>query len=253
MATKEHWDRVWKGAEPFVVDEQRMHPKPRHAFFRLMGDLQGRNVLDIGCGDGVISTYLAQRGAQVTAIDPSPEAVTATNALAEFNGVGSRVNAQVLDAMEVDRFPGQFDLVVGKLVLHHIEPFEDFAPVLAQSLAPGGRGVFYENSARNPLLMFFRRNVVGRYGVPKHGDEEEHPLEIREIQLLEREFPEVRVHHAEFVCLELINVYFFRNKKIFTPILELMKGLDRLLYHCAPPLRRYSYHQIVEVQNGSAG
>ena len=47
-------------------------------------DFQG-SVLEIGCGSGIISLHLAQRGNEVTAVDINPKAVEATKFNASFN------------------------------------------------------------------------------------------------------------------------------------------------------------------------
>jgi len=52
----------------------------------------------------------------------------------------------------------------------------------------GGRAFFYENSAMSSLLVWFRQHVVGRWWVPKCGDEEEFPLTPGEVDMLRRAF-----------------------------------------------------------------
>ncbi len=48
--------------------------------FYLLGDVSGKRVLDYGCGDGDNTIFLAKKGAQVTAIDISSEAISLTKA-----------------------------------------------------------------------------------------------------------------------------------------------------------------------------
>jgi ubiquinone/menaquinone biosynthesis C-methylase UbiE len=49
---------------------------------KLLGDVNGKRVLEIGCGDGTTAIRLAQRGATVIAVDPSGEAIAAARAAA---------------------------------------------------------------------------------------------------------------------------------------------------------------------------
>ena len=61
---------------------------------------------------------------------------------------------------------------------------------LARVLKPGGKAVFIENSALNPLLMAARSKVCGRFGVPQYSDDHEHPLTRRDIATLQSVFPD---------------------------------------------------------------
>ena len=76
----------------------------------------------------------------------------------------------------------------GSMVLHHIEPFDEFAEDLRNAVKPGGRGFFWENSARCRMLIWFRENIVGRLWVPKEGDPDESPLTPGEVDEIRKYF-----------------------------------------------------------------
>jgi len=90
--------------------------------------------------------------------------------------------------------------------------------------------------------MFFRRHLTGRFGIPKHSDNEESPFEPREIDMLRSVFREVHLHYGEFRFLSIMSEYLFRHK-IDRPC----KAVDNWLFSHCPFLLRYSYRQIVEV------
>ena len=72
-------------------------------------------VLELGCGTGAISFYLAARGAlEVTGLDVNPRMVELFNRSAEANGIGTRVRAVEWDIKEIKSFcpTESFDLVV---------------------------------------------------------------------------------------------------------------------------------------------
>jgi len=50
------------------------------ALLALAGDLSGQRVLEVGCGDGRITTHLAPHAAHVTAIDPNEDRIMAAKA-----------------------------------------------------------------------------------------------------------------------------------------------------------------------------
>src|SRR6185503_17294794 len=56
------------------------------------GDLKGKRVLDIGCGQGDSSVYFALQGAEVWAIDVSDRMVEFTRKLAVRHGVGDKMH-----------------------------------------------------------------------------------------------------------------------------------------------------------------
>ena len=108
----------------------------------LVGGVDGRSVLDIGCGDGTFAFELARRGAQATGIDASQAMIDAAKARAVQGHAD--VSFAVATAEQLPYAAGQFDVVTAITVLCFID---DAGPVFrefARVLRPGGRLVIGE-------------------------------------------------------------------------------------------------------------
>src|SRR5512132_3102862 len=103
-----------------------------------LGDLRGREVLELGCGMGEITTLLARSGARVTAIDLSPARIEVARRRAELHGVH--------EALPFG--DERFDAVVGKAILHHLDVTRA-ARELHRVLRPSGHAAFAEPLGTN--------------------------------------------------------------------------------------------------------
>src|SRR5215475_5106807 len=64
---------------------------PLEYAFHLMGDIEGKTVLDLGCGDGLNTVILASLGAKVLSVDISDKSLEVTHRRAKENGVAGNV------------------------------------------------------------------------------------------------------------------------------------------------------------------
>lgn len=207
------------------------------------GDVAGKNILDLGCGSGETSVWLAARGANVIAIDISEVAIDRLSRLCLESGI-QNVRPVVCSAFEIDTV-GPIDFVFGIDILHHLEPFDQFVCILDRCLNPGGKAYFRENNGSLKVLMWARDHLVGRFGIPKAGDDVEHPLTPQEVLILRSRF-EVVVDYPLMQFFNLVATYVFRRH--FYPLCD---SLDRLAYR-VPFLRPLSYCQsLALVKNAS--
>ncbi|MBM4368319.1 MAG: methyltransferase domain-containing protein [Deltaproteobacteria bacterium] len=100
------------------------------------GDFMGRLVLDAGCGFGRHALFATRYGAEVVALDSSPEAVASCLA-----NLGEGVRGHVVQG-DIDRPPlkrGIFDLVFSYGVLHHVPNARATFAMLGELVKPNGR------------------------------------------------------------------------------------------------------------------
>lgn len=82
------------------------------------GQVRGPAVLDLGCGAGDNSLYLARRGFAVTAVDIAPTAIAMARAKAQAEGLAVRF--LVLDAAEIGDLGQRFDTILDFGLLPHL-------------------------------------------------------------------------------------------------------------------------------------
>ena len=103
-----------------------------------VGDVGGRSLLHLQCHFGLDTLSWARRGARVTGVDLSPEAIRRARALAERSGIAARFIEA--DLYELPRHElGEFDLVFTSYgVLPWLPDLTGWAAVVAAHLRPGG-------------------------------------------------------------------------------------------------------------------
>lgn len=213
----------------------------------LLGDVRGKALLDCGCGKGHTSVMLAKRGAEVHAFDISEPDLDIARGLARTNGVEVEWRTLVFEGL--DYADQSFDRGFGACVLHHVDIPRAMAE-LQRVLKPGARAVFVENSARNPLLMWARTRLVGRMGIPRYGDDHEHPLRASDFEQMRKHFDgTVTVHHPEFVFFRLLDFYVLQRR--VAPLTWLLRAADKLCGRL-PWVRTFGYFLVVQFDRRAA-
>ena len=112
--------------------------------------LEGKRVVDVGCGDGHLARHMAQHGALVTGIECNPRQLAKAHAAAPV--AGERIVEGVGQALPLP--DGSADLVVFFNSLHHIPP-DEMGKALAEAvrvLQPGGQVYVAEPLAEGPFF-----------------------------------------------------------------------------------------------------
>jgi 2-polyprenyl-6-hydroxyphenyl methylase/3-demethylubiquinone-9 3-methyltransferase len=110
--------------------------------------LAGKNVLDVGCGGGILSESMARRGAKVTGIDLSEKALKVADLHSLETGVQVRYELIAAEAL-AEREAGAFDVVTCMEMLEHVPDPAAIVAACAKLVKPGGR-VFFSTINRNP-------------------------------------------------------------------------------------------------------
>lgn len=120
----------------------------------LLGDIEGRLVLDAGCGEGYLARVLASRGARVVGIDAGPRLIE----MARARDPAGEIEYRVADLSEpIPEYVGRFDAIASYLVLNDVEDYRGFAASLASMLKPGGG---MAHALNNPYGAVIRKHVA---------------------------------------------------------------------------------------------
>jgi 2-polyprenyl-3-methyl-5-hydroxy-6-metoxy-1,4-benzoquinol methylase len=164
---------------------------------RLLGDLNGKTVLDLGCGEGENSVLLARLGARVTGLDISPKSIDAARLRARLSSVEDSTEFICAPAEAADLPEAHFDAIWGDNILHHVLPvLDDTLAAVMRAAKPGAQIVFIEPVNLNPTL----RRI--RFLVPVHTEVTpgERPLERGDLDVFERHVAGPKRRHFTFLA-----------------------------------------------------
>lgn len=122
----QHWDpERYKRTAGFVAELGA-------PVVELLAPVAGEHILDLGCGDGLLTARLAAGGCDVLGVDASPDMVAATQARG--------LPAAVMDGASLS-FDAQFDAVFSNAALHWMTDYQGVLAGVFTALRPGGRFV----------------------------------------------------------------------------------------------------------------
>ena len=134
--------------------------KPLHAinplrlnWIKSFVNLEGKKVVDIGCGGGILAESIAQSGADTTGIDLSEKALK----VAELHAleVGANLTYRAISAEDLaQEQAGQYDVVTCMEMLEHVPDPASVVRACAALCKPGGT-LFFSTLNRNPKSYLF--------------------------------------------------------------------------------------------------
>ena len=202
-----------------------------------LSDLDGKRVLEYGCGVGIISSLLAKSGAIVTSFDLSKTSVRVTHRRADINNVADRIHLTVAAGEFLPFDDESYDVIFGKAILHHLDASLGWSH-LYRVLKTGGKAVFVEPLGMNPILTFARDHLPYPNKNPRGADR---PLTYEIIGEWGRGFKSF--FFEEIQLLSMLERGLGFNKR-----LENLRRIDRWLLKRIPKLRRYCRYVVMYME-----
>jgi 2-polyprenyl-3-methyl-5-hydroxy-6-metoxy-1,4-benzoquinol methylase len=220
---KKEWDDA---AEPWVEFVRKGKDYYRDelnnpAAFKLIGEVKGKRVLDLACGEGYNTRILAKKGAEVTGIDFSEKMIGL--ARREEAKVKHRIRYCVLNASNLKEFPsGYFDFVTCFMSLQDVKNYKKAISEVSRVLKNKGRFIF---SIPHPCFEIISMNGKRISSGERYFGLVKYPVEW-DMERLERPFRTTSFHRTMTDYFDAL----FRSKLFVSRLVEprpTKKGLQK--------------------------
>jgi len=148
VAARYWWDR--NGALKALHD---INPLRLGYIESLAGGLSGKRVVDVGCGGGLLSEAMAERGAEVTGIDMGEAPLAAAEAHRRETGLAITYRRSTAEGF-AEAHPAVFDAATCLELLEHVPRPGSVVAACRDLVRPGGH-VFFATLNRNPKAYLF--------------------------------------------------------------------------------------------------
>ncbi|MCH8222850.1 MAG: class I SAM-dependent methyltransferase [Chloroflexi bacterium] len=143
-SAREQWDynaEGWNHAQREGLDHYRtgLHGP---ALVDFAGDVDGKKLLDLGCGEGYFSRQMAEQGASVIGVDLSPQQLDNARALEAEKPLGIEYRETNASDLAEEFGEESFDIVTACMSLMDMPEPERAISAAASILRPGGRFIF---------------------------------------------------------------------------------------------------------------
>jgi ubiquinone/menaquinone biosynthesis C-methylase UbiE len=197
----------------------------------LQDHVPGKTVLDYGCGNGSNVQRLAgMKPAALTGIDISPVAIEQARERALHWGL--KAEFSVMDAQNL-RFPDEtFDVLLGGAILHHLD-VEKALSTIRRVLKTGGHAIFIEPLGHNAAINYYRRRT------PQMRTEDEHPLLVSDLNLIQHYFPESTLRYFNLLTFATVPI------RKLPGAVKVAHLCDQAIFRLLPLARRYAWMVLI--------
>jgi ubiquinone/menaquinone biosynthesis C-methylase UbiE len=173
----------WSSAAPIEIEQAREMARllerrarspddiaARTAYLDLLAIGPGEQVLEVGCGHGIVLRELAQRvgpDGRAVGLDPAPAFLAIAREQTDQAGWGDRIELHTGDAQALPFGDAEFDAVLAVTTLAHVPAGQQAIQQMVRVLRPGGRIGVFEQDTDSYLISHpdraLTRRVVAAY------------------------------------------------------------------------------------------
>jgi len=238
---EDYHDKKYKGGSQ--SEEIRSEPGAYYKFFwDQLGDIQGKRILDFGCGNGWLSIRYAKDGAEVWGFDISGELVEKAKKWVKKEGLDHKITLEKMSAENLSYEVDFFDLIVGSAILHHTE-LDITLRNIGRILKPGGKAIFIEPLNQNIFLQLWRKMT------PDRRSPTERALAKSDLQLIEQVFPRAKLTFFGFFSIFTEGLLvFFPQSKVAAKLNGGVEKIDHYMFNTLPSLGRFGAVVVLELK-----
>ncbi len=181
----DEWAKNIQPKEVPVIETFSVSTSPEAQWIlKQLKDIEGKQLLELGCGAGEGAVYFAIKGAKVVATDLSPKMLNVVHEVASLHGTS--LETKVCSAEDLSIFPSDsFDIVYAANLLHHVN-IEKCLDEVKRVLRPGGMAAFWDPVAHNPIINVYRKMAQ------KVRTSDEHPIRRSQMVMFKNRFSQVK-------------------------------------------------------------
>ncbi|MBI3026871.1 class I SAM-dependent methyltransferase [Candidatus Woesearchaeota archaeon] len=195
-----------------LYNEQRAE-----AIYKLLKSINAYRILDVGCGLGKVSVYLAGKGLDVTGIDISPRLIKLAKDKAKKNKLKVRFECIRLEKIHPKE---KFDAVLFAGVLEHIEHEERMMAEARRVLKNNGKILVFDMPTFEWLYTERDRRI---------GHTKRYTKKLLREKLEKAGYSDIKLAYYNFFCL-IPTIYLLITKKKEYPYGALNPALNKLIY-----------------------
>ncbi len=211
---------------------------PLEYAYHELGSVEGKRIVDYGCGSGANSVLLANRGAHVWGIDISEDLLRLARRRLAVSGREGGATFIAGSAHDMPFPDGSIDVVFGIAILHHLD-LDLVSREVRRVLKPGGRAIFQEPVRNSPVLRFVRSLIP--YRAPDISPYER-PLTDAELKRFAAGFSTCVVR-----AFALPHVQVGQVLPVVKQYWRMLYEMDRTVLQRAPWLARYASIRVISL------
>lgn len=213
---------------------------------------KGKKILELGCGFGECSVYMAKKGGDVTATDLSAGMLKMAEKAAEYHG--TKIKTVKCSADSLPFGDSSFDIVYAANLLHHVD-INTTLKECKRVLKKGGMFVSWDPIDYNPVIKIYRRMASEVRTV------DEHPLKKKDIRIFQKYFSNVQYQGKWFLTNWIfVKFYLFdridpgkerywklilKKNQELEPLYLKLEAADRKLLSRFPFLKWWCWNMVI--------